>query len=349
MSATFFISEESLGLGNETNDTNHQRRNKEEEPTLPEAWSLPRLPSARRYRGSTIRSSVRSRVYQSDEESLTGTGRSQFRNIIKYPLPKPWSPHLAEERKLWIKMIVMFCVLLVLTIFGAMSIYWGGDHSLQYNIPVLTVAVIDFDHSEVGKYIQDMATAVRAKDYHHTLGFVNHDGDTLYGNLDNAHAALHDQKFWVGIIVMENATNAMNHAYEMGGETYDPKGAIRVIYEEARNALVLGTVVYPRLYEFLDEFVLEFTKQKQKSLYQATDGTDVMALQRQIQTPVAVDYVVVNKVPAVPSVGYLDCIPAALKLSTNHPNANRQLKVPLKLEQFVRIYQNLPTSNPKPY
>ncbi|ESZ98326.1 hypothetical protein SBOR_1319 [Sclerotinia borealis F-4128] len=301
ITSTFYISNESLALGDETDDTVDKGKAREEEPAIPLEWSLSKLPSARRYPGSTKRFSGRSYYPQSDEESLTGTGRSQYQNIIKYPLPSLWSPHLAENRKLWIKMFVVFCVLLITTIMGTMSIYWGGDHSLQYNIPVLTIAVIDFDHSEVGRYLQDMATAARAKNYHNSLGFVNQDGDAMYGNVENAHAALHDQKFWVGIVVMENATKAMNHAYEVGDEAYDQNSAIHVLYEEARNALVIGTVVYPRLLEFLDEFVLEFTKQKQMSLLQGTNGSDVEALQRQIQSPVSVGFTIINLAAATPS------------------------------------------------
>ncbi|KAF7928545.1 uncharacterized protein EAE98_005601 [Botrytis deweyae] len=300
--STFYISEESLALGNETDDTVDRKNVRENEPAIPTEWSLSVLPSGRRYPGSTIRSSIRGRRDpQSDEESLTGASRNQYRNIIKYPLPGPLSPHLAENRKLWIKMFVVFCVLLITTIMGTMSIYWGGDHSLQYNIPVLTIAVIDFDHSEIGNYLQDMATAARAKDYDHSLGFVNQDGTSTYGNMDNVRASLHDQKFWVGIVITENATNAMNHAYEIGDESYDPNSAIHVFYEEARNALVIGGAVYPKLLDFLNEFVLEFSKQKQNTFLQGIDGSDMDALQRQVRNPVAAGFTVFNMAPAIPS------------------------------------------------
>ncbi|RAL62485.1 hypothetical protein DID88_005050 [Monilinia fructigena] len=280
ISSTFYISDESLTLRDETNDTFDRGSKRQEEPAIPPEWSLSILPGRRRLPGSTIRSSAKSQNHQSDEESLTGASRSQHGSIIKYPLPSPWSPHLAEDRKLWLKMSVMFCVLLVTTIMGTMSIYWGADHSLQYNIPVLTIAVIDFDHSEVGKYLQDMAIATRARDYDHSLGFVNQNGDTLYGNLDNVHAALHDQKFWVGVVVMKNATNAMNHAYEVGDDAYDPESAVHVLYEEARNALVIGEVM---------------------SLLQLTNGSDVTALRRQVQNPLAVGFTVFNMAPAIPT------------------------------------------------
>ncbi|EDO02219.1 hypothetical protein SS1G_04695 [Sclerotinia sclerotiorum 1980 UF-70] len=154
---------------------------------------------------------------------------------------------------------------------------------------------------EVGRYLQDMTTAARAKDYHHSLGFVNQDGDTMYGNVENVRAALHDQKFWMAVVVMENATKAMNHAYEVGDEPYDPNQAISVFYEESRNALVIAQAVYPKLLDFLNKFVLEFTKQKQSSLLQGINGSDVTALQRQAQNPVAAGFTVFNMAPATPS------------------------------------------------
>ncbi|KAJ8070003.1 hypothetical protein OCU04_000406 [Sclerotinia nivalis] len=341
--STFYISEDSLALGNETDDTVDRRKVREEEPAIPSEWSLGILPSGRRYPGSTIRSSTKGRDPQSDEESLTGSRRSQYRNIIKYPLPGPLSPHLAENRKLWIKMFVVFCLLLVTTIMGTMSIYWGGDHSLQSNIPVLTIAVIDFDHSEVGRYLQDMTTAARAKDYHHSLGFVNQDGDIMYGNMESVQAALHDQKFWVGIVVMENATKAMNYAYEVGDEPYDPNHAISVFYEEARNALVIGQAVYPKLLDFLNKFVLEFTKQKQSSLLQGINGSDVTALQRQAQNPVAAGFRVFNMAPATPSTAEAatEIGTICMYLSTTCNNSQHRTERNILLTPDSRSYNRL--------
>jgi hypothetical protein len=60
-------------------------------------------------------------------------------------LPSIRSSYMAQERKMWTKMFVMFVTLLVAIIMGILSIYWGADHSLQFNLPVFTVAIIDFD------------------------------------------------------------------------------------------------------------------------------------------------------------------------------------------------------------
>lgn len=37
----------------------------------------------------------------------------------------------------------------------------------------------------------------------------------------------------------------MNYAYQNGNESYDPTGAIEVLYQEARNTLVVDEIIQP--------------------------------------------------------------------------------------------------------
>ncbi|KAM3087854.1 hypothetical protein ACMFMG_001920 [Clarireedia jacksonii] len=308
ISSTFFISVESLPesahfSGNQRHE--HVRRNYPRSGN----WSLSIRPS----RFSTI---SRSRQEAgSSAESLAPTAgvdeEGQFtvrqqKSLVKYELPGILSTHHKEARKLWIKMLVVFFVLLVMTIMGTMSIYWGGDHSLQFNLRVLTIAVVDFDHGEIGDHLKEMVVKERSKDYKKSLGLVNVDGGEMDARVEEVYRKLHRQDFWFAVIINSNASEVMNAAFSGEIETYDPKGAIQVVYEEARNALVIGEVVYPKVIAFLDQFVLDFTKQKQKALMEANsngenNATDVMALERQLENPVAVGFTVRNMVPAIPS------------------------------------------------
>jgi hypothetical protein len=61
--------------------------------------------------------------------------------LMAKALPGILSQHLKMERKIWTKMFVMFMVLLTAIVLGILSIYWGADHSLQFNTPVLTVRI----------------------------------------------------------------------------------------------------------------------------------------------------------------------------------------------------------------
>lgn len=92
----------------------------------------------------------------------------------------------------------------------------------------------------------------------------------------------------------------MNYAYENGNSSYDPTGAIHVIYEEGRNALAIAEFLMPQLNMFLQMFVAQFSKQKQASLLSTNTG-NAAALALQAQLPIPISYTMFNEAPYVPS------------------------------------------------
>ncbi|KAH9209408.1 hypothetical protein DL95DRAFT_309926 [Leptodontidium sp. 2 PMI_412] len=183
---------------------------------------------------------------------------------------------------------------------GILSIYWGADHSLQFNLPVFTVAVIDFDGGEVGPYLQQMAAAERAANPQMTLGYVSEPGSTYDFLNERVLHALKQEDFWFGIVIQSNATTAMNYAYTTGNTSYDPTGSIHLVYEEGRNALTINDLAYPKILSFMNDFVLRFAKQKQNSLRMTNSG-DSSAWERQIENPIPVSFTVFNTAPYIPS------------------------------------------------
>lgn len=237
------------------------------------------------------------------EETLdnhSGQDGQTERPLMERALPGIRSKYMATERKAWTKMIVMFLVLLTVIVLGILSLYWGADHSLQFNVPVFTVAVIDFDGGEVGPYLQQMAAMERAMNPKMTLGYVNEPGSKYNFSNEMARHALYEEKFWIGLVVQANATTAMNYAYNTGNTSYDPSGSIHLIYEEGRNALAIDEYAYPLIVTFMTDFVMKFTKQKQMSLLTANAG-NAAALARQAQTPIPIGYSTYNLAPYVPS------------------------------------------------
>ncbi|CCG82556.1 Putative uncharacterized protein [Taphrina deformans PYCC 5710] len=214
-------------------------------------------------------------------------------------LPGFRSQYMKTERKMYAKMFIMFIVLLVTIIMGILSIYWGADHSLQFNMPVATVAIIDLDGGEVGPAMSSYATQFRQQHGTMSLGYVNTPAGQYPSN-EAARAALKNEDFWIGIIVQSNATTLMNYAYQNGNTTYDPTGAIQVIYAEGRNSLVIAEFLLPQLNTFMSGFVAQFSKQKQASLLTTNTG-NAAALMLQAQLPIPVNYATFNTAPAVPS------------------------------------------------
>lgn len=201
---------------------------------------------------------------------------------------------------MWTKMFVMFVALLVAIIMGILSIYWGADHSLQFNLPVFTVAIIDFDGWEVGPYLQQMGAAARTANPSDTLGYVSQQSSQYNYSMESARFALKQEHFWFGIVIQSNATTAMNYAYNIGNSSYDPTRLVQLIYEEGRNALPIDEFGLPLIYAFLNDFVLSFAKQKQNSLLTANTG-NAAALARQAAAPIPVSFSVFNTAPYVPS------------------------------------------------
>ncbi|KAG0646341.1 Nitrosoguanidine resistance [Hyphodiscus hymeniophilus] len=234
-----------------------------------------------------------------EQEDATA-GPANEKSLMDRALPGIRSPHLAQERKLWRKMFIIFIVLLVTIVLGILSIYWGADHSLQFNVPVFTVAIVDFDQGEVGPALQQAAAAARAANPKMTLGYVSEPGSAYNFSNEQVIHALKQEHFWVALVVQADATTAMNFAYNEGNTSYDPTDAIHLIYEEGRNALAIDEYAYPLAVSFLNSFVMEFAKTKQQSLA-TTNAGDATALARQAANPIPISFTVINTAPYVPS------------------------------------------------
>lgn len=225
---------------------------------------------------------------------------SQEKPLMDRALPGFYSPYLAKERKIWRKMLLTFIVLLIAIVLGILSLYWGADHSLQFNVPVFTVAIIDFDQGEVGPALQQAGAMARSSNPEMTLGYVAEPGSKYNFSNEQARHALKEEHFWIGLVVQANATTAMNYAYNEGNATYDPTGSIHMIYEEGRNALAIDEYAYPEALSFLNSFVLEFARTKQRSLATSNAG-NAAALARQAENPIPISYSIFNTAPYVPS------------------------------------------------
>jgi hypothetical protein len=68
----------------------------------------------------------------------------------KKKLPSILSPELKKDRMHLLKSLLRIEALLVVIILGILSIYWAGLASIEPNVRVLTVAIVDFDGQEVG-------------------------------------------------------------------------------------------------------------------------------------------------------------------------------------------------------
>ena len=260
------------------------------------------MASAYKFRVRALDMTDHSRSILTEDAELpeNANSPSQESELLKRALPRLWSPYMRVERQIWRKMFIVFVVLLTTIILGILSIYWGAVHSLQYNLPVFTVAIIDFDNGEVGPFLQQMGTEVRAAAPGKTLGYISVPGSKYNYSNEMVTHALKQEEFWFAIVAQANATTAMNYAYSVGNSSYDPSWSVQVFYEEGRNSLAISEFVFPLITEFLGKFLMSFTLQKQRSLA-ATNAGDAAALARQAQNPIPISYTIINTAPYTPT------------------------------------------------
>lgn len=206
---------------------------------------------------------------------------------------------MKNERKMYTKMAMLFMVLLSVIILGILSLYWGTDHSIQFNSNAATVAVIDLDQGEVGPALVAYAKQFRAEMGIESLGYV-YPAISQYPDNDAVTHALKQEDFWFAFVVQSNATTLMNYAYTNGNTSYDPNGGIQAYYEEGRNALAIDEFILPQALAILKAFTEQFAKQKQASLLTTNVG-NAAALALQAAVPIPISYTLQNRVPYLPT------------------------------------------------
>lgn len=79
---------------------------------------------------------------------------------------------MKTERKMYVKMLTLFVILLSAIMMGILSLYWGADHSLQFTMPAATIAIIDLDGGEVGPALSTFSMQFRREQGPKSLGYI---------------------------------------------------------------------------------------------------------------------------------------------------------------------------------
>ncbi|GAO47235.1 hypothetical protein G7K_1445-t1 [Saitoella complicata NRRL Y-17804] len=234
-------------------------------------------------------------------------------------LPGFFSPFVANERKAALKLIAKSEVLLIAIILGILSIYWGALHSVLPNIPALTIGLIDLDDGEIGQSMTTWFRGAREGDAWVAtkveegsleglvpLGYTlpgTCGWDHSYSSYEEVVKSVRHEDMWVAIVAMPGASANMNAVYDgtLAPEDYLPSGAIRVVYQEARNAIAVDELLIPFLIPTLRAFTESFAQNKTASLAQSlTTTTDLV---RALQLPIPASYALENLNPYLPVQG----------------------------------------------
>jgi hypothetical protein len=140
-------------------------------------------------------------------------------------------------------------------IVGVLSLYWGALFGTVKNLPSLTAWIVDFD-GQLSPYntITPFVGPLLRRQFD-TLQ------PTAQGNLGwtvmpparfdydpmNVRRGIYDEHAYLAIVVNGNATALLEAAVNNGNQSYDPTGAIQVIYNSARDQTTIYSYILPAL------------------------------------------------------------------------------------------------------
>ncbi|TFK48865.1 hypothetical protein OE88DRAFT_1713943 [Heliocybe sulcata] len=142
-------------------------------------------------------------------------------------------PALAQSRAMYMKVAMGGIVMIVLTIFSMLPIYWGALWKPSVQLHRLHGWVVDFDGDMVGQAVTQAFTSATGQPTQITWQvqpasrFPNGPSDVV--------AALLDEKCWMAVVVAPNATSTLQHAVASQDGSYNGSLAITAYGTEARN------------------------------------------------------------------------------------------------------------------
>ena len=133
----------------------------------------------------------------------------------------------------------------------------------------LKVAVVSFDGQSapfagtkplVGRAVEQAARQ-QAEIRKGVIGFEVHDPAEFNYDPISVRQAVFDEHFWAGIVVNNNATTLLQQAVSEGNRTYDPLGAMQVVYVQARDETTYANYITPQLNQFTTNVQARFGEQ----------------------------------------------------------------------------------------
>ncbi|KAJ9623286.1 hypothetical protein H2203_006226 [Taxawa tesnikishii (nom. ined.)] len=152
---------------------------------------------------------------------------------------------------------------LMIFILSVLSIYWGSLFHVERNLSSLVVYIVDFDAQVapyntsgttplVGPTIVQLGRSMVASGKP-TLGWGPLPPSRFNYDPIQVRQEVYDFKAWAAIIINPNATSMLYSAVQNGNTSYDPLGAIQLVYQDARDDTIWYDFMLPLVSEFMTE------------------------------------------------------------------------------------------------
>ena len=180
-----------------------------------------------------------------------------------------WDKSLKQVRKEvyigWAKTTLILATFIL----AVLSLYWAVLFKVNDNMSSITVAVVNFD-GQVAPYTATqglLGQAVVQAAQHQAqapkgvLGYQIRDPAEFNNDPMAVRQYVYDEHAWAAIIVNANATALLQQAVAQGNQSYDPLGAMQMIYVQARDEMTASDYIIPQLNAFATNIQSHFGKQ----------------------------------------------------------------------------------------
>ncbi|EGY21419.1 MNNG and nitrosoguanidine resistance protein [Verticillium dahliae VdLs.17] len=177
-----------------------------------------------------------------------------------------WHPRMRKVRThvivLWLR------TMLILTVFilSILSLYWAVLYRLEENLRALTVQVVDFDglvepytggSPKIGPQVVQLTEQMLSMSGP-SLGYQTVLASQFAYDPLKVRASVYEWDSWAAIVINPNATALLQQAVETGNASYDPTGAVQIIYQTARDSTTVSSYLSPMLQQFISQFTAQF-------------------------------------------------------------------------------------------
>ncbi|KAF2423636.1 hypothetical protein EJ08DRAFT_618392 [Tothia fuscella] len=198
-----------------------------------------------------------------DGENLNGAEKGAENGKKDPESPQPvgfWDPRLKAVRHEAFKKWLLTTVVLMAFILSVLSIYWAAFFHIPRNFKSLVVYIVDFDGAapfDTGA--QPLVGPIVTQLGQRTAAMPNQLG---YGSLPPSHfnndplqvrQSIFDFHAWAAIIINPNATSMLYSAISTGNTSYDPLGALQLVYLDSRDSTTWSTYIFPLISQFMTE------------------------------------------------------------------------------------------------
>lgn len=164
--------------------------------------------------------------------------------------------------------VAYMMAVLILTVFilSILSLYWAVLYRLEENLRALTVQVVDFDglvepytggSPKIGPQVVQLTEQMLSMSGP-SLGYQTVLASQFAYDPLKVRASVYEWDSWAAIVINPNATALLQQAVETGNASYDPTGAVQIIYQTARDSTTVSSYLSPMLQQFISQFTAQF-------------------------------------------------------------------------------------------